>query len=78
MSNIDDFNELRLALGPKRIKTKETEIEQHDLKELLLAQQRLSSPVPISFNSMFMTKVSPNNGCFQESICNPHSSCDCQ
>lgn len=62
MSDIlDKIEQLRQAVGPQRTKTKDVEVEQFPLKDLLLAATRLQSK-PVTLNQFPMTIASPKYG----------------
>jgi hypothetical protein len=61
-TDLENLIALRDSLGPKRVKTKETEIERDSLRELLIANQQLNVTQP-NFTSIHFTKVSPKYGC---------------
>ena len=61
MSAADDFVEFAEAVGPKRVDTKEIEIEAHSPLVLQKLRERIG-PKPVTLNQFPLTKVIPKYG----------------
>lgn len=57
-----EFNALQQSVGPKRVKTKEVEIEAHDPMKLQALQERRGTK-PITLGQFPRTNVVPKDPC---------------
>ncbi len=62
MANIEDIQALQEAVGPKRIKTTDMEVEQFELKDLIAATNQQSTKKP-SLSNIGWTRAVPKYGC---------------
>jgi hypothetical protein len=59
----EEIEELLDAVGPKRVKTKDYEIENHNINDIMRAVERRRSSWP-TMASIPYTKVVPKHGCY--------------
>jgi len=69
-----DFNALQDSVGPKRVKTKEVEIEAHDPIKLQALQERRSAK-PVTLGQFPRTMVKPK---YSDCICEDPRDDDCR
>jgi hypothetical protein len=60
--DITKLQEIQEALGPKRVKTPQTEVEQFELRDLLAASNQQSTKKP-SLSNFGWTRVVPKHNC---------------